>query len=597
MCGIAGITGTDDAGRALVDALARLEYRGYDSAGIATHAPDGIEVRKSAGSVAALAALGSPGGERRSGIAHTRWATHGAPSTRNAHPHLSHDGTTALVHNGTVRNVARLRGELTDRGIATTSDTDSEVLVHLIAWHRAQGVDALEAVRLTLARVDGDYAVLVITADRPGTLIAAASGSPLLIGTDGRAVHVASDRAALSSGCTHCSPVLDGEVVAVTAAVPAGRTWEALTPGTTWTDKGSYPNFLLKEINEQPQTSRAAIGALFSPVAEGSAADWGSALDRSAVKRVCFLGCGSSYYAGQVAASFVENLARIPATAEPAAEFTQRDPVVEPDCLYVLISQSGETLDTLHAHRFLRRHPVQVLSIVNVRGSSLDRESDASIPLCAGAEVSVASTKVVTNMQIAGLALASWLARADYGSKSAALLELDLALPILPTILADLLAGQDAEIRALAESVHAFRSMYYLGRGPSWPVAREGAQKIKEISYIHAEAYQASELKHGPLALVDPDHVSVVVAANDAGGQQSATLIGQIQARGGAVVVFSQHQDYEFDAPTVRLPAVHPLLDHIVMGVALQVFAYHTATLLDRDVDRPRNLAKSVTVE
>jgi glucosamine--fructose-6-phosphate aminotransferase (isomerizing) len=578
-------------------ALERLEYRGYDSAGMAIHSTTGLDVRKSVGPVAELAAAHPPEATLGSGIAHTRWATHGAPSTRNAHPHLSYDSSTAIVHNGTIRNVAELRHELDDQGITTVSDTDSEILAHLIARHRDHGADVVDAVRLTLARVDGDYAVLVISSDSPGTLIAAAQGSPLLIGTDGHAVHVASDRAALTSGCTHYSQVLDGEVVAITPAVPEGRDWTPLGGESAWKDKGTYPNYLLKEIHEQPQSTRSAIEALFSPVVPGAPADWSTTLDRSSIGRVLFLGCGSSYYAGQLAASFVEHLARLPASAEPAAEFIQRHPVVEPDCLYVLISQSGETLDTLHAHRYLQQHPVQTLSFVNVRGSSLDRQSAASIHLRAGAEVSVASTKVVTNMQIAGLALASWLACADYGSRSAELLELDLALPILPTILADLLADTDAEIRAVAESVYAYRSMYYLGRGTSWPVAREGAQKLKEISYIHAEAYQASELKHGPLALINPEHVSVVLAANDAGANQNANLIAQIQARAGEVVVFSQHQTCEFGATTVRLPAIHPLLDHVVMGVALQMFAYHTATILDRDVDRPRNLAKSVTVE
>ncbi|SDC22374.1 glutamine--fructose-6-phosphate transaminase (isomerizing) [Actinokineospora iranica] len=597
MCGIAGIAGIHDIRQALTTALERLEYRGYDSAGMAIHSAGGIDVRKSVGSVATLAATLPPEPVPGSGIAHTRWATHGAPSTRNAHPHLSYDASIAIVHNGTIRNIAELRGELDDLGVSAVSDTDSEVLAHLVAWHRGQGADTETALRLALARVDGDYAVLVIAADRPGTLVAAADGSPLLIGVDGRAVHIASDRAALASECTHYSHVLDGEVVTITTAVPAGRDWKPASRESGWQGKGSYPNFLLKEINDQPRTTRAAISALFSPIAPGSPADWSATLDRPSIKRVRFLGCGSSYYAGEVSASFVEQLARVPAAAEPAAEFIQRRPVVEPDCLYVLISQSGETLDTLHAHRYLRRHPVQTLSFVNVVGSSLDRDSGASIHLRADKEVSVASTKVVTNMQIAGLALAAWLARADYGARSAELLELDLALPILPTILADLLAGKDAEIRAAAESVHAYRSMYYLGRGASWPVAREGAQKIKEISYIHAEAYQSSELKHGPLALVDPEHVSVVVAANDDSGNQDATLVSQIQARAGNVVVFSQHQTCEFGATTIRLPAIHPLLDHIVMGVALQLFAYHTATILDRDVDRPRNLAKSVTVE
>ncbi|MGM1064161.1 glutamine--fructose-6-phosphate transaminase (isomerizing) [Saccharothrix sp. Mg75] len=577
-------------------ALERLEYRGYDSAGMAVHAPGGFRVRKAAGPVTSLGAVCPPEATGGSGIAHTRWATHGAPSTRNAHPHLSYDSSTAIVHNGTVRNVAELRRELDDRGIATTSDTDSEVLAHLIAWHRDQGADTADAVRLTLARVDGDYAVLVIVANRPGTLVAASQGSPLLIGTDGSSVHVASDRAALTGGCTRCSQVLDGEVLTITTAVPEDREWEPLGGEFAWTGKGDYPDHLLKEIHEQPRTARAAIGALFTPAGADPSPDWAASLDRSSIRRVRFLGCGSSYYAGQVAASFVEHLARVPATAEPAAEFTQRHPVVEPDCLHVLISQSGETLDTLHAQRYLRQHPVQALSFVNVPGSTLDRRSDASVHLRAGAEVSVASTKVVTNVQLAGLALASWLARSDPRAPSEELLELDLALPLLPTVLADLLATRSAGIREVAEAVHTRRSMYYLGRGTSWPVAREGAQKLKEISYIHAEAYQASELKHGPLALVGPGHVSVVLAGRDSGGRD-ANLVEQIRARGGEVVVFAHGSHGEFGVPTTRLPSPHPLLDHVVTGVALQVFAHHAATLLDRDVDRPRNLAKSVTVE
>ncbi|MEU8900205.1 glutamine--fructose-6-phosphate transaminase (isomerizing) [Nocardia sp. NPDC048505] len=594
MCGIAG-TISPRAQTDLVGMLHSLEYRGYDSAGIGLLDAGRIVRHRARGRVIDLERT-LPGSTARTGIGHTRWATHGPPSERNAHPHLSTDHRIAVVHNGTLNNAGELRAALTERGVALASDTDSEVIAHLIRAALDTGLPFADAVRHAIAQVDGSYAVLAMDRRRAGTIVATTNGGSLLVGTGSDGVRVASDLAALSGRCDRYRSLRRGEVVSLTADGVADhgtatQAWQRLgAERAAEFTLGGYTDFMTKEIHEQRTAAQRFLDALDEPE------DWQRYLDRAGVRRVKFLGCGSSYYAGQLGASFVESLARIPADAEPATEFRYRDPLLDRSCLYVLISQSGETLDTLVAGRFLREHGMPVLGVVNVADSALARESDARLLLRAGPEISVASTKVFTNMGLAFLTLAARLARGE-NARSAELPQLQAAWSILPGVIGDLI-DNSAEIRRAAEELSRFAHMYFIGRAGMWPIAREGAQKLKEISYIHAEAYQASELKHGPLALVGPELASVVLVPRDGNEQRNRTTVEQIQARGGRVHVVTQGDSTDFaGATTLRVPTLHPYLDHLLVNIALQLFAYHAARTLGRDVDRPRNLAKSVTVE
>ncbi|MEV6275961.1 glutamine--fructose-6-phosphate transaminase (isomerizing) [Nocardia sp. NPDC051832] len=596
MCGIAGTVGTR-AQTELVRMMHSLEYRGYDSAGICLIDNGRIVRHRASGRVTDLERT-LPGSTATTGIGHTRWATHGPPSERNAHPHLSSDHRIAVVHNGTLHNATALRARLAERGIVLSSDTDSEVLAHLIRTAVGTGVPLSEAVRDAVALVDGSYAVLAIDRTLAGTIVATTNGGSLLVGTGPDGVRVASDLAALSGRCDHYRSLRAGEIVSLTPhgvvehdqRAPEGR-WQPLgADRTAEFTQGGFADFMAKEIHEQRTAAQRFLDVTDEPAESGG---WQAYLDRSGIRRVKFLGCGSSYYAGQLGAHFVESLARIPADAEPATEFRYRDPLLDESCLYVLISQSGETLDTLVAGRFLRERGMPVLGVVNVADSALARESDARMLLRAGPEISVASTKVFTNMGLAFLALAAHLAQGD----DAELPQLQAALSILPGVIGDLIDNSDAIQRAATE-FSDFAHMYFIGRAGMWPIAREGAQKLKEISYIHAEAYQASELKHGPLALVGPELASVVLVPRDDNEQRNRTTVEQIQARRGRVLVVTQGDSADFaGATTVRVPVLHPYLDHLLMNIALQLFAYHAARALGRDVDRPRNLAKSVTVE
>jgi glucosamine--fructose-6-phosphate aminotransferase (isomerizing) len=604
MCGIVGYVGrTRDAVGVLLEGLRRLEYRGYDSAGIAVQRDGELGVCKVVGRVEGLTGMSAGLRGAATGIAHTRWATHGPATTANAHPHTDASGRFALVHNGIIENVNELRDRLTKRGVTFTSQTDSEILAHLVAEASTHHLTLTEAVREALRGVEGTYGLLVLDSAEPDVLVAARNGSPLVLGLGDNEVFVASDVSAIVHHTSQLVYLEDGELATVRAtgytadpiAAPAA---EEPSDTVDEFDLGQFADFMDKEINEQPDAvCRVLRGRLDERI--GTARLDGLHLEPrelSGIRRVKFLGCGSAYYASQLGAGIVESLARIPADAEPAAEFRYRHAVVDPDCLYIAVSQSGETFDTLAAVRELRRKGALVIGAVNVVGSALARECGSGIFLHAGPEISVASTKAFTNMAVSFALLGLLIGRTrDMSSDQGQ--QLIEALRQLPRHIRTVLEQRD-QIAAIADRHADAEHMFFIGRVRAWPAAREGAQKLKEISYVHAEAYQASELKHGPLALINPAMPSVVLVPDDELVVKNLATIEQIKARGGPVVAVTNTElDIEAADDVIRVPACHVELDPILLTIPLQLFAYHMARKLGRDIDKPRNLAKSVTVE
>ncbi|MDQ2584104.1 glutamine--fructose-6-phosphate transaminase (isomerizing) [Saccharothrix yanglingensis] len=604
MCGIVGYVGPRDAVPVLLEGLHRLEYRGYDSAGIAV-AGEELQVVKTAGRVGDLRRAVPEGTGGPVGIAHTRWATHGEPSDRNAHPHVDSDRRVAIVHNGVFENSDRLRNRLRAEGVELASDTDSEVLAHLVARSSADTLE--DAVREALSRVEGTYGVIVMDVARPGELVAARRGSPVVLGVGEQEMLIASDVTALVRFTQQVIYLDDDEIATVTAdgyrtstmdARSTTRTPTAIDVPTAEYELGEHPDFMYKEMREQPDAvDRCLRGRLDHRFSSARLDGVGlTPQDYQRIRRVKLLGCGSAYYAGQVGAQLVEELARIPADAEPASEFRYRNPVVDPDTLYVAISQSGETLDTLAAVQELKRKGGHVIGVVNAVGSTIARECGHGIFLHAGPEVSVAATKSFTTMAVALAMLALDLGRVRDLSITEGR-RLVTGLGELPHTIAQILATEN-DIAEVARRYAGAEHMFFVGRVRGWPVAREGAQKLKEISYVHAEAYQASELKHGPLALINPDMPTVVLVPDDELLPKNVATIEEIKARGGPVIAVT-----DADLPpglatdVIRVPRAHDALSPITLSVPLQLFAYHLARSLGRDVDRPRNLAKSVTVE
>ncbi|MPY78792.1 MAG: glutamine--fructose-6-phosphate transaminase (isomerizing) [Actinophytocola sp.] len=608
MCGIVGYVGSRRATPILLEGLHRLEYRGYDSAGIAVPHRARLKVTKAAVRVGELRDLVGDGLPATSGIAHTRWATHGEPTDVNAHPHQDTSKRIAVVHNGILENADDLRARLTADGVSFASDTDTEAIAHLVAAALDGGAESLEqAVRTALQDVEGAYGIVVMDASKPGELVVARNGSPIVLGVGDGEMFVASDVAALVRYTQSVVYLDDGELATLTADDYRTSTLQASStaksPTTVDVDDtdfqlDGYDNFMHKEMHEQPDAiRRALLGRLDERFA--TARLGGIDLDARAlraVRGVKFLGCGSAYYAGQIGANLVEELARLPADAEPASEFRYRNPVIDGDTLYVAVSQSGETADTLAAVRELQRKGGQVIGVVNVVGSAIARECGHGVLLHAGPEVSVASTKAVTNMSFSFALLALLLGRVrDLSVANGTRIVNSLAT--LPGLLSDILATED-QIATVADRFHDARGMFFIGRVRCWPAAREGAQKLKEISYVHAEAYQASELKHGPLALIDETMPSVVLVPDDELLAKNIGTIEQIKARGGPVIAVTNAElpDGLADAE-IRVPSATPELDPILLTIPLQLFAYHLALRLGRDIDKPRNLAKSVTVE
>jgi glucosamine--fructose-6-phosphate aminotransferase (isomerizing) len=604
MCGIVGYVGRQDGVPVLLEGLQRLEYRGYDSAGVAVVKNGALRVHKAEGRVRDLAD-GLP--KRVSGplgIAHTRWATHGPPSDVNSHPHLDTAGNVAVVHNGILENADRLRAELTAEGVVFVSDTDTEVLAHLIGRSRQEDLE--DAVREALGRVGGTYGLAVVDARHPDRIVVARNGSPVVLGIGNREMFVASDVAALVRHTQQVVILDDGELATLT---PDGFTTSTLDrrPTTKETleldadvtsyDKGGYEHFLRKEIADQPLavagTLRGRLDQRFSTAHLGGIEL--TARELRGIRRVKILGCGSAYYSGIIGAGLIESLARLPADAEPASEFRYRNPVIDPDTLYLAVSQSGETFDTLAAVQEVQRKGGRVLGVVNVVGSSIARACEGGVYIHAGPEVSVASTKAFTSTAVAFALIALHIGRVRDLSPADGE-RLIGGLERLPDQLEQIMSTED-HVAAVAARFSEATSAFFIGRVSGYPVALEGAQKLKEVSYIHAEAYPASELKHGPLALVTPELPTVVIAPDDHLLDKNRSSIEQIKARGGQVVAVGHRVLEGLADETLLVPKSEPELDPILLGIPLQLLAYHAALVLGRDVDQPRNLAKSVTVE
>jgi glucosamine--fructose-6-phosphate aminotransferase (isomerizing) len=638
VCGIVAHVGSRDCVPILLEGLARLEYRGYDSAGLAVVSRSGgLRVHKAKTRVAGLGSSLPARFRGGPGIGHTRWATHGEPNDINAHPHVV--GPVAVVHNGIVENADELRAKLIAEGAEFISETDSEVLAHLIA--RAGGHlpgsgddlpgsgddlpgsgddlpgsrgglpgsrgDLEEAVRRALTFVVGTYGIAVLDARSPDRIVAARNGSPVVLGIGDKEMFVASDVAALVRYTRQVVHLDDGEVATVRADGFRTSTLDARTtihePSLIEADLRSYnadgyTHFMRKEIHEQPRTvERALRGRLEERFCTAHLGGLNiDAREARAIRRVKILGCGSAYYAAQVGAQLIEELARIPADAEAASEFRYRNPVVEAETLYIAVSQSGETHDTLAAVRELKRKGGRVIGVVNAVGSAIARECEGGVYLHAGPEISVTSTKTFTATCVVFSLLALHLGRihdlspADGGRVIA-------GLHALPGQITEVLAGEE-RIAELAKDLTGYRGMFFVGRVRGWPIAREGAQKLKEVSYLHAEAYPASELKHGPLALVGPDLPTVAVVPGDELRDKNISTLGEIKARRGRILAVGHGTlDPRLADDMVEVPKNEPELDPILLSVPLQLLAYHTAVTLGNDVDKPRNLAKSVTVE
>ncbi|GAA1777708.1 glutamine--fructose-6-phosphate transaminase (isomerizing) [Nocardioides hankookensis] len=606
MCGIVGYVGTQQAPPLLLEGLTRLEHRGYDSAGLALLGSTGIKVEKRAGRVRDLADGLPKRFAGKVGIGHTRWATHGPANDVNAHPHTDAKGLVAVVHNGIIDNAAALRHRLADGGVDLVSDTDTEVLAHLVALSEAPTLEG--KVVDALAQVEGTYGLAVVHADFADRLVVARNGSPLLIGVGEKEMYVASDLAAIVRHTTTIAHLADGEIATVTAGGfttyggdlrPVARTAETVDVDPAAYEAGEHESFMHKEMLEQPAAAERVLGGRLDE-RFGTAHLGGLNMDARetrAIRRVKILGCGSAYYVGQMGAALVEELARIPADAEAASEFRYRDPVIEPDTLYVAVSQSGETIDTLLAVQEIRRKGGRVIGLVNVVGSAIARECEGGIYLHAGPEVAVASTKALTNMFLGFALLALQLGRVRDLSIADGR-RLINGLSRIPEQIQEILDRED-EIAAVAGQLAAADSLFFVGRVRGFPVAREGAQKFKEISYRHAEAYQTSELKHGPLALVSEQVPTVAIVPDDELTDRNVGALHEIAARRGPLVVVT-HEGVdlgEVECTRIDVPRNERELDPVLLVVPLQLLAFHAALQLGHDIDKPRNLAKSVTVE
>ncbi|MFE7105734.1 glutamine--fructose-6-phosphate transaminase (isomerizing) [Streptomyces sp. NPDC057575] len=609
MCGIVGYIGKRDVAPLLLEGLQRLEYRGYDSAGIvitgkaSADKPATLRMVKAKGRVRELEARVPKRFTGTTGIAHTRWATHGAPSDENAHPHLDAENKVAVVHNGIIDNASELRAKLVADGVVFLSETDTEVLVHLIA--RAQAETLEEKVREALRSVEGTYGIAVMHADFNDRIVVARNGSPVVLGIGEKEMFVASDVAALVAHTRQVVTLDDGEMATLkaddfrtyttegssTTATPTTVEWEAESY-----DMGGHDTYMHKEISEQAdavdRVLRGRIDDRFATVHLGGLNL--DAREARGVRRIKILGCGTSYHAGQIGAQLIEELARIPADAEPASEFRYRNPVVDPDTLYVAVSQSGETYDVLAAVQELKRKGARVLGVVNVVGSAIAREADGGTYVHAGPEVCVVSTKCFTNTVVAFALLALHLGRIRDLSVADGKRIIE-GLRRLPAQISEILANED-EIKKMAAEYADAKSMMFIGRVRGYPVAREASLKLKEVSYIHAEAYPASELKHGPLALIEPAMPTVAIVPDDDLLEKNRAAMEEIKARSGRILAVA-HQVQEKADHTIVVPKNENELDPILMGIPLQLFAYHTALAMGRDIDKPRNLAKSVTVE
>jgi len=606
MCGIIGIVGAAPAADRLIESLKRLEYRGYDSAGVATLTEGRLERRRAAGKIRALEeviAADPIGGWV--GVGHTRWATHGPPTVANAHPHKC--GRVAVVHNGIIENFAKLKAELIAGGRGFESDTDTEVVAHLIDRELEGGAAPMTAFKSALDRLEGAYALAVLIEGEENLILGARQGSPLVIGHGDGEMFIGSDALAVGPFTQRVTYLEEGDYVALNpegAAIfdasgrPAVRKTHQVAATSALVEKGNYRHFMEKEIHEQPDAVQHTLSAYVDPVKGRACTPDG--FDFASISRLQIVACGTAYLAGLTAKYLFEKLAGLPVDVEIASEFRYRDPVVSSGTLALAISQSGETADTLAALRWCKGQGLSTAALVNAHQSSMAREADRMWPTHAGPEIGVASTKAFTAQLAALTAMAVAAASARGRIDPAEETRLVQVLLEAPRLIADALRRED-QVRALAADLSRARDVLYLGRGLLYPLALEGALKLKELSYIHAEGYAAGELKHGPIALVD-EHMPVVVTA-PSGELLEKTLsnLQEVAARGGAPIILITDEvgDASSHAATkvVLVPSCDPLITPMIYAIPIQLLAYHTAVHKGTDVDQPRNLAKSVTVE
>jgi glucosamine--fructose-6-phosphate aminotransferase (isomerizing) len=607
MCGIVGILGSGDVAARLIGGLRRLEYRGYDSAGVCTLNKGRLERRRAEGRLSNLEQkLAAEPLQGAAGIAHTRWATHGRPNETNAHPHVV--GDVAVVHNGIIENFKSLRDELLSEGRTFESETDSEVIGHLVARELERGRAPEDAVAAVLPRLHGAFALALLFRSDPDLLIGARLGAPLTVGYGEGEAYLGSDALALAGLTQDIAYLQEGDWVIVRRSGveirdrenrPVSRPKVRSGVSRGMVEKGNYRHFMLKEIHEQPVVVAQTLQSYLRPL-DGQVALPNSDFDFAGIRRVTIVACGTSHYAGMVAHYWLERFARVPVQTDVASEFRYRHPVLEDGGLSLFISQSGETADTLAALRYARAAGQRIAAVVNVPTSSMAREADLLLPTHAGPEIGVASTKAFTCQLAVLAALAANLARARGQLGADAERDIVSHLSEAPAAINAALAQEEA-IARIPPLIAPARDVLYLGRGPDFPLALEGALKLKEISYIHAEGYAAGEMKHGPIALIDEAVPVIVLAPSGPWFDKTVSNMQEVRARGGKVILISDargiNEAGDSAVATIEMPEVHPLIAPLVYAVPVQLLAYHVAVLKGTDVDQPRNLAKSVTVE
>ncbi|MCK8781133.1 glutamine--fructose-6-phosphate transaminase (isomerizing) [Rhizobium sp. NTR19] len=608
MCGIVGIVGQEPVAGRLVDALRRLEYRGYDSAGVATIHDGRLDRRRAEGKLFNLEKkLDEEPLPGIIGIAHTRWATHGVPNVTNAHPHFV-DGV-AVVHNGIIENFSELKDELVSDGAVFKSQTDTEVVAHLLAKYRREGMSQRQAMLAMLNRVAGAYALVVIFQDDPNTIMAARFGPPLAIGHGRGEMFLGSDAIALAPFTTEITYLVDGDCAIMTRngveiidydGEPLVRKSQISQAAAFMVDKGNHRHFMEKEIYEQPEIISHALGH-YIDFASHTVKPNQSDIDFGAVSGLAISACGTAYLSGLVGKYWFERYARLPVEIDVASEFRYRELPLSPSQAALFISQSGETADTLASLRYCKEQGLKIGAVVNVKESTIARESDAIFPILAGPEIGVASTKAFTCQLAVLAALAIGAGRARGTVTAADEKAMVKHLAEMPRIMSRVLNEIQPQVEALSRELSRFKDVLYLGRGTSYPLALEGALKLKEISYIHAEGYAAGELKHGPIALIDENMPVIVIAPHDRFFEKTISNMQEVAARGGRIIFITDEAGAAASKlptmATITLPNVDEIISPMIYSLPIQLLAYHTAVFMGTDVDQPRNLAKSVTVE
>ncbi|ASY62908.1 Glucosamine--fructose-6-phosphate aminotransferase [isomerizing] [Sinorhizobium sojae CCBAU 05684] len=608
MCGIVGIVGDQPVSERLVDALKRLEYRGYDSAGVATINGGELHRRRAEGKLVNLETrLKEEPLAGTIGIAHTRWATHGAPTERNAHPHFTEG--VAVVHNGIIENFAELKSELTAAGAEFQTETDTEVVAQLLASFRREGMGRREAMHAMLKRVSGAYALAVLFEDDPSTIMAARNGPPLAIGHGEGEMFLGSDAIALAPFTNEITYLIDGDwaVIGRTGVhifdidgSPVTRPRQVSMAAAYMIDKGNHRHFMEKEIYEQPEVISHALGHYVNFI-DNRVLPVSEVIDFAEVPSLAISACGTAYLAGLVGKYWFERYARLPVEIDVASEFRYREIPLTPQSAALFISQSGETADTLASLRYCKEHGLKIGAVVNTRESTIARESDAVFPIFAGPEIGVASTKAFTCQLavLAALAIAAGKARGTISDAEEQAMVRSLAE--MPRLMGQVLNSIQPKIEFLSRELSKCRDVLYLGRGTSFPLAMEGALKLKEISYIHAEGYAAGELKHGPIALIDENMPVIVIAPHDRFFDKTVSNMQEVAARGGRIILITDEKGAAASTldtmHTLVLPSVDEIVAPMIFSLPVQLLAYHTAVHMGTDVDQPRNLAKSVTVE